>query len=190
MSNRIPCSLPSFALPAAILTAALVSASLAAPVALEAQEARAELSDPEVAHVAVTANTIDAELADFAVPRATSPDVRQFAEMMIRDHTSVNERAGELAERLGVTPEDNEISRSLQEGASDARSELEGLEGREFDRAYMEREAAYHEAVLEALDELLIPSASNEELRRLLEDVRPVIASHLEVARELRADLR
>ena len=58
-----------------------------------------------------------------------------------------------------------------------------------FDRAYIDREVAFHQTVLDALDDTLIPGATNEELRGLLQQVRPAIEAHLEHARELQSSL-
>src|SRR5437868_2991399 len=167
--------------------ASLLALSLIAPAALLAQTAAPDLSDPEVAHVAVTANAIDIDAAKFAQTRVHHADVRQFAATMIADHSAVNAKAGALAARLGVTPADNTVSRSLQEGAATAHHALESLRGDAFDRAYMDREIAYHQAVLDALDSLLIPTTENAELKQLLVDVRPAIAAHLAHAKEIRA---
>lgn len=148
-----------------------------------------KLSDPEIAHIAVTANAIDVELAKLAESRAKDPKVLRFAQTMIDDHTAVNARAAALAKKLGVTPQDNAVSQQLWEGADAARAELEPLSGSKFDRAYIAREVAYHEAVLDALDETLIPGATNGELRSLLREVRPAIAAHLKVAQSIASDL-
>jgi putative membrane protein len=161
-------------------------AAPAAATEAEAASPAGALSDPEIAHVAVTANAIDVDIARLAQERTTTPEVLAFARTMITDHTAVNERAAALAQRLGVTPVDNPTSRSLQDGADAARQQLSGLEGAAFDQAYLEREVAYHQAVLDALDETLIPQASNEELRGLLQEVRPAIAAHLGHAQALR----
>lgn len=166
-----------------------VTLSLMAPGVSGQEAASPDLSDPEVAHVAVTANAIDVRIAELAKVRTSQADVRAFAETMIRDHQAVNERAAALAGKLGVTPADNDVSRSLEEGAAAAMTELEGLSGAAFDRAFMAREVAYHQAVLDALDGLLIPTTSNDELRALLEQVRPVIAAHLEHARMLQTEV-
>lgn len=147
------------------------------------------LSDPQIAHIAVTANSIDVETARLVESRTTTPAVREFAQTMITDHTAVNEQAAALAERLGVTPQDNDVSQSLQAGAAEAKAQLEGLNGATFDRAYIDREVGYHQAVLDALDQTLIPSATNAELRGLLEQVRPAIVAHLDHARALQATL-
>jgi putative membrane protein len=174
-------------LPFGFALATAVSAAFAAPQLAVAQAP--DLSDAEIAHVAVTANAIDIELAELARSRSRASGVSSFAERMITDHTAVNEQAAALASRLGVTPQDNAVSRSLRTDAGEARSKLSSLQAAAFDRAYMEREVAYHRAVLDALDGVLIPQADNEELRALLERVRPAIAAHLEHAREIAESL-
>ena len=166
-----------------VLPAFLVLPGLAA-----AQDAP-RLTDPEIAHVAVTANAIDVEMAALAPSRARSADVLAFARTMVTDHTAVNERAAALASRLGVTPIDNPVSRSLRTGAEPASQHLTRLTGAAFDRAYMEREVHYHQAVIDALDHVLIPQADNPDLKALLEAVRPAIAAHLAHARTIAADL-
>jgi putative membrane protein len=167
------------------------AAALVYAGSLHAQDAAAapDLSDPEVAHVAVTANSIDIDFAKFAQTRTHNAGVKQFAQTMITDHTAVNEQAAALATKLGVTPADNAVSQSLQSGAKEARAKLETLHGAAFDRAYMDREVAYHQAVLDAIDKVLIPTTDNAELKALLTAVRPAIATHLEHAKQLRGQL-
>ena len=154
-----------------------------------AQGAAPDLSDPEVAHVAVTANSIDIDAAKFAQTRTQNPAVKQFAATMITDHTAVNAQAAALATKLGVTPADNAVSQSLESGAKQGHATLEPLHGAAFDRAYIDREVGYHQAVLDAIDKLLIPTTENAELRKLLVDVRPAVATHLEHAKQLKTRL-
>jgi len=158
---------------------------VAALPALGAAQAAPDLSGPEVAHVAVTANTIDIDAGKVALTHAKSADVKKFAKTMITDHTAVNKQASALAAKLKVTPKDNAVSESLVKGAEESKAKLEPLKGAEFDRAYIEREVAYHQAVLDALDQTLIPTTENAELKKLLTDVRPAIAAHLEHAKQL-----
>ncbi len=167
----------------ALLSTAALQAQNAAPAAAP------DLSDPEVAHVAVTANAVDIDMAKFAQTRTHNTAVKQFAATMITDHTAVNQQAAALATKLGVTPADNAVSQSLQSGAKEARAKLEPLHAAAFDRAYMDREVAYHQAVLDAIDKLLIPTTENAELRQLLTAVRPAVATHLEHAKQLRSQL-
>lgn len=163
--------------------------AFALPAGLHAQAATPKLSDAEVAHVAVTANSIDVDLAKLAQSRTGNHDVKQFATTMITDHSAVNAQATALAAKLGVTPQDNPVSQSLLKGAAEARATIEPLKGKAFDRAYINREVAYHEAVIDALDKLLIPSSSNAELKKLLVDVRPAFVAHLEHAKKIQRAL-
>jgi putative membrane protein len=160
-----------------------------APAALRAQASPSHLSDAEIASVVVTADNIDIDLARFAETRSKNQDVLKFAATMITDHSAVNAQATALVKKLGVTPADNPVSQSLQKGAAEARKTLEPLKGSAFDQAYIGREVAYHQAVLDALDTLLIPSASNAELKQLLVSVRPAIAAHLAHAQMLQKSL-
>jgi putative membrane protein len=147
------------------------------------------LTDPQVAHVAVTANGIDSAAAKFALTRTTNDQVKSFAQTMITDHSAVDAQAVALVTRLHVTPADNAVSRSLKSGAAQAHARLVPLHGAAFDKAYMDREVAYHQAVLDAIDHTLIPASQNADLKKLLTDVRPAIAAHLAHARELRQSL-
>jgi putative membrane protein len=156
-----------------------------APVAARAQSPAPDLSDPEVAHVVVTADNIDIAAGKVALSRTHDSEVKNFASMMVRDHTGVNEKAAALAKKLGVTPKDNAVSQSLEAGAKDAKAKLDPLKGADFDRAYIEREIAYHQAVLDALDQTLIPTTENAELKALLTQVRPAIEAHLAYAKKI-----
>lgn len=167
-----------------------LSLILAAPAAAQENQVKTDLSDPEVAHVAVTANTIDIEMARLVQLRLTRNDVKRFAQTMITDHTAVNEKAAALAQKLGVTPADNAVSKGLQQDAAMARKELENTEGAALDRAYIDREVAYHLAVLQAIDQVLVPTTENAELKQLLTEVRPAIAAHLDHAKKLQQTIQ
>lgn len=160
----------------------------AAAPAAEAPKAPG-LTDPGIAHVAVTANSIDSTLAELAKTKARSSAVKEFAQTMITDHGAVNQQAVKLAKRLKVTPQANDVSRQLQQGADEARAGLEAKSGAAFDRAYIEREVQYHQAVLDALDQTLIPGAQNAELKALLQGARPAFVAHLERAKQIQGTL-
>jgi putative membrane protein len=160
----------------------------AAPAPAPAPAAPA-INDAQIAHIAVTANAIDSAAGEVAKKKATAKSVKDFAQTMISDHMGVNKQAVALATKLGVTPEDNDVSRQLKSGADESAATLSGLTGAAFDKAYIEREVAYHQAVVDALDKTLIPSAQNAELKGLLEKVRPAVAAHLERAKDIQASL-
>lgn len=146
-------------------------------------------SDPQIAHIVVTANQIDIDAGKLAKSKSKNKEVKDFAQQMITDHTAVNKQAVALAKKLGVKPEDNDTSKSLQQGAQENLANLKKLKGRAFDKAYVDHEVAYHEQVLGAIDKVLIPSAQNAELKGLIEKVRPAIQAHLDHAKHVQSDL-
>jgi len=145
------------------------------------------LSDANIAAIVVTANDADILYAEMALAKSQDSDVRDFATMVKKDHESVNEAATALLQRLGVTPEMNTLAFDLRDDAETKRLTLRDFEGFSFDSAYSVNEVSYHETVLSALDNALIPSARNAEFKALLVQVRPAIAAHLEHARRLAA---
>ena len=170
-------------------TAADTTAAAAAPAVDTVKPAPAAPNDAQIAHVAVTANSIDSPAGVMAKQKGSAKAVKDFAQAMINDHGAVNKQAVALATKLNVTPEDNDISRQLKSGADQSQANLQGLTGAAFDSAYIAHEVEYHQAVLDALDKTLVPGAQNAELKGLLEKARPNFAAHLERAKSVQASL-
>jgi putative membrane protein len=154
-----------------------------------AAPATAGVTDAQIAHIVVTANAIDSSFGVLARQKGSSQAVKDFAQTMITDHGNVNRQAVDLAQRLNVTPEANATSTQLQQAADSARTAMEGLSGAAFDSAYIAREVAYHQAVLDALDNTLIPGAQNADLKKLLQDTRPAFVAHLDRAKQVQGSL-
>jgi putative membrane protein len=163
----------------------VLAGSLLLPTAALAQG----INDAQIAKIVVTANQVDVDAGKLAASKATNPEVKKFAQTMVTDHTGVNKQAVDLATKLGVKPEDNDTSKALKKGAADNTASLKKLKGAQFDKAYVDHEVAYHQQVLDAIDKVLVPSAQNAELKGLIEKVRPAIATHLDHAKHLQADL-
>jgi putative membrane protein len=150
----------------------LVSAAVAAMTLLGGlilAHAADKPTDPQIAHIAYTAGVIDIEAAKQAIEKSKDEKIVEFAKSMLQDHQAVNDQALALVKKLNVTPEDNDTSRALTKAAEEERAKLAKLDGKAFDKAYIENEVAYHHQVNAALKDLLIPSASNAELKGLLE---------------------
>lgn len=131
-------------------------------------QAQQGLNDLEVAHSAYTANLIDIEYAKLALSKTKNKEVREFAELMIRDHAAVNEGAGKLLKKLGAEAKPNAFSKALQDGADKKLAELKALDGVAFDKAYAANELAYHQTVNKIVGEIWIPNIQNAEVKALL----------------------
>jgi putative membrane protein len=146
-------------------------------------------NDAQIAAIVVTANQVDIDAGKLAQSKSANKEVKEFAQRMITDHTGVNKAATELVTRLEVKPEANATSKSLKASGDETLKRLNALKGAEFDKAYVDNEVTYHQAVLDAIDKTLIPNAKNEELKALLVKVRPAFVAHLDHAKHLQTAL-
>jgi putative membrane protein len=146
------------------------------------------VTDAQIASIVVVANQVDIDAGRLAKERATG-EVRAFAQLMIEDHTAVNNSATNLVARLNVTPQDNPTSQSLKADGDRNIATLKTLEGAAFHKAYIDHEVVYHQQVIDALDKILIPGATNEELKALLVSVRPAFVAHLGHAETLQSSM-
>lgn len=169
------------------VTAFLAALAISCPVAM-AQGAKP--NDAQIAHIAYTAGDIDIRTAQLALQKSTNKDVRAFADDMVRDHTAVNNQALALVKKLNVTPQDNPTSQALVKQADAKRTDLAKLSGAAFDKAYVDNEVAYHQTVNDAMRKTLIPSASNAELKNLLETGLKIFEGHQQHAEMIDKSLK
>jgi putative membrane protein len=165
--------------------AAATDSTAAAPPA-----AAGTVTDAQIAAIVLAANTVDSTGGVIAQQKGTNPAVKQFGQTMVTDHGGVNKQAVALAGRLNLTPEENPTSTQLKQGGQQSAAQLSGLSGAAFDRAYIDHEVEYHQTVLDALDQTLIPNAQNAELKALLQQTRPAVAAHLDMAKNLQTQLQ
>ena len=172
-----------------IVIGALSGAFLLATAAGAAEQA-AKPTDPQIAHIAYTADQLDIEAGKQALDKSKNKDVRAFAQRMVGDHTMVNNEALTLVKKLKVTPEDNPTSQSLTKQADATRDKLASLNGAAFDKAYVDNEVAFHKTVNTALSDTLIPNAQNAELKALLQKGLTLFQAHQKHAEQLTSQLQ
>ena len=169
----------------------LIAAGFAWALASTATMAEdAKPNDAQIAHIAYTAGQIDIKAAQLALQKSKNKEVRDFAENMVRDHTAVNDQALALVKKLSVTPQDNDTSKALVKQADAKQAELAKLDGAAFDKAYADNEVAYHKTVNNALETVLIPDASNAELKDLLTTGLKIFQGHEQHAEQLAQSLK
>jgi putative membrane protein len=162
---------------------ALVTASAVLPhAALRAQAEGPD--DPTIVAIFDAANTADMETGALAEQQGASREVRDFGAMLVRDHRAVRQQGRDLAAKLGVTPTPPKDDQSARDHTA-AMARLRGLKGVEFDRAFLQHEAAFHQAVINAVQSTLLPAIDNPELKALVEKVAPAFQAHMQMAKEL-----
>jgi putative membrane protein len=172
------------------MTRTILFITAAAAVATAAPVQAAGPTDPQIAHIAYTAGSLDIAAAKQALKMSHNKMVRDFAQEMVRDHQAVNQKALALVKKLHVTPEANATSTGLTKAADAERAKLGKLKGAAFDREYVNNEVAYHKTVNGALASTLIPSANNAELKSLLKTGLSLFKEHQAHAEQVAAKLK
>jgi putative membrane protein len=165
--------------------------ALAANVAFASPFASAQTAptDPQIVGIVIGANQIDIDQAKLALSKTHNPQVRDFAQQMITDHTAVLKSVHDLGVKLHVTPADSDTGTALKKQADDTAAHLKTLSGADFDKAYINNEVAYHKAVIQEVSTVLIPDAHNAELKSALQGAAPLFQGHLEHAEHLQASM-
>ncbi|MDQ3186441.1 MAG: DUF4142 domain-containing protein [Pseudomonadota bacterium] len=148
-----------------------------------------EIHDAHIADVVVTASTIAIEAAKLAQSRSSNEEIKSYAQRMVGDHTEVSQSAIELVTRLKVTLQDNPISQSLKAGGETDFARLQALGGAEFDKAYIDHKIVLYQNMLDTIDNQLMRSASNHELKVLLFNLFSPFSLHLDDAQKIQESL-
>lgn len=166
------------------LLSLLVAFSLSACTATTTMD-NTRMSDAEVAGLVRTANDGEIQHGEIARTRAQNSAVRDFASMMVTDHTRSNEQLQQLLADRGMSTADAPQTVQLRQSAAATAAALDRYSGADFDRAYMRSQVELHQWLLTTLDGTLIPSARDRQLRAQLQAMRGAVAAHLNRAQQI-----
>ena len=168
----------------------LLLATATVPVAPRTARAQAPaLDDPTIVAIFDAANSWDIETSQLALKKSRSAEVRRFATMMVNDHRAVRQLGRDLAHKLGVTPTPPGKDFGLARDHASIMKTLHSAKGSAFDRAYIDHEVSYHQAVIDAVSTQLLPATKNAELRALEEKVAPNFQAHLAAGKAVQQTL-
>ena len=142
------------------------------------------LDDPTIVAIFDAANTSDIETGDLGAKKGSTKEIRDFGAMLARDHKVVRQQGRDLAKKLGVTPTPPKDDDSMKSHAA-IMKRLNSLSGAEFDKAFLQNEVGYHDAVIGAVTKTLLPAIQNAELKDLVTKVAPAFVAHRDAAKNL-----
>jgi putative membrane protein len=147
------------------------------------------MTDGEIVAVTSAANNGEIEMAQLATKSATNADVKNFAAMMVTQHRDMETKGKTLAAKAKITPAENDASKSLKSDVDSSLATMKGQKGKDFDKAYIDAQVKAHRDVLNMIDNKLLPSAQNGDLKTMLTDARTHVATHLAKAEEIQQKL-
>ena len=139
--------------------------------------------DSKFAAKAAAGNMAEAALGRLGVERASSPDVKRFAQRMIDDHTQALDELRNLASQKSLALPD-----AAGKAQQTAESKLSRLSGPAFDREFMEVMIKNHN---DALDLFQNEAAHGDdtEMKQWAAKTVDAIKEHLRMAREIGASV-
>jgi len=150
----------------------------------------AVMADANVAAVAHAVNMDEIQTSQVALQRSQNAQVRQFAQMMVTEHTAADQQMMQMLEAKNVAPQPNAAAHAAMQATRATVANLSQRSGMDFDRAYIMHQVQAHRWTLTSLDQTLIPSTRDPELKEFLTTrVRPAVATHLEAAQRISASM-
>lgn len=132
--------------------------------------------DQQFANQAAEAGLAEVQLGQLAVQRASSSEVKEYAQEMVQDHTQANNELQQLAAQKGIT-----LPQSLNQQHQTARTNLSNLSGEAFDRAYMDLMKQDHAKVV-SLFQQQANQGQDPELRNWAAKTLPALQEHAQTA--------
>jgi putative membrane protein len=187
-TNGEPTSTPPSAPPPQSLNEGTAGNAIAMPKASDGSAA-SHLSEAQIAMVTDLANSSEIEQAKLAQSKAKSASVKKFAAMMVKHHGEAKAEQAKLFKQLSLTPTQSEKATALQQDAEKTLTSLRAAGGSSFDARYIDSQVEAHQKVLDALDNELLPAATDQKLIDGLNKMKATVKSHLQEAKTIQAEL-
>jgi putative membrane protein len=125
------------------------------------------------------AGIAEVDAGKLAQSRATSAPVKEFAAMMVTDHSQANEKLKAIAmnKKVMLPTAPNAEHQAMKK-------KLEGTAGAAFDKAYIEGQVADHTKVV-ALLQAEIDSGKDADAKAWASEALPTVKAHLAQAKKL-----
>jgi putative membrane protein len=124
-------------------------------------------------------STSEVVAGKLAAQKATNPQVKQYAQRMVKEHTMMNEMMMQLAQKKNMV-----IPAKPDEQHTQAVAMLSNMSGKEFDIAYMSQQVTDHSKST-AMFDMKTRTATDPELRSFVTQHAPIMRQHLEEAQRI-----
>jgi putative membrane protein len=124
------------------------------------------------------------QLGNIAEKKAHNKEIKDFANMMISDHSKINDELKSLAQKNNINLPD-----SPGKDKQDKINDLEKLSGRKFEKQYVDMMAEDHENDIAKFKEES-QSAVSPEVRQWAAETLPTLQKHLDKIKEIQKKYR
>lgn len=129
---------------------------------------------------ALIGNMTEIRLGQLAQQKASSPQVKQFAQQMVDGHTKANEQVQKVAQQKGI-----QAPTSLDRANKRKEERLSKLSGAAFDKAYMDMIVQAHREDVDRFEKAS-KNSKDTDVRNLATTLLPDLQHHLQMATDTR----
>ena len=144
-------------------------------------------TDAQILAFAETANAGEVQEGELAQHKATNPAVKNFAKLMVNDHTKMLKDARALSSKLSITPDSSKDD--VKDLAKDSQDQVKDLTnkkaGKDWDEDYMGKQVDDHQKVLDKLNDAA-QSAKSPDLKNALNESIAKVQGHLTQAKAIK----
>jgi putative membrane protein len=151
---------------------------------MSANSGKIGAEDKQFMKTAMEGDMAEIQLAQLAQQKASSDQVKQFAQRMITDHTRMDAQMKPMAQQFGV-----EAPTQLDAKHKAVEAKLQALSGDQFDQEYIKAMVADHSED----DQAFIreeAAASSPDLKSAVTQAEPTIAEHLRMAQQIQKSMK
>ncbi|MGA8597574.1 MAG: DUF4142 domain-containing protein [Bryobacteraceae bacterium] len=139
----------------------------------------AKVDDKKFIKEAAMGGIAEVELGKIAEQKASSDQVKQFAQKMVTDHTKVNDQLKQIASQANVTIPD-QLGKKFQSRIE----KLNKLSGADFDKAYIKDQLKDHKEDVSAFQSES-QNGTIPTVQQFASQTLPTLEQHLELAKNL-----
>jgi putative membrane protein len=137
-------------------------------------------SDRKFMMTAAAGGMAEVEIARLAVDKASSDDVKKYAQQMIDDHTKANEELMQIASQKGVTLPTGPDAKHMA-----LMAKMRGLSGADFDRMYVKEAGVSDHSKMEKLFMQESGGGKDADVKAFASKTLPTVQMHLKMARDM-----
>jgi putative membrane protein len=175
-TNPVPTMKTSFA---NMCVAMAATFGLAVAASAAGQEALVNGGDEKFIKTAAANGLTELMLAELAVQKASKAEVKELAQMLVTDHTAMNDSLKALAESKKVM-----LSAIIEPSGAAAFQRLEKFFGEAFDDAFLNRMKDSHEKSVTAFKDAS-EEAKDADVKVFVEKNLPTLQAHLDKVKKL-----
>ncbi len=143
----------------------------------------AKLTDANIIAMEEGGDSAEVQLATYAHDHASSSAVKNYATMLINDHSKSLKQTESVASALSITPQAPPSDTTSQETAHTL-AHLQSLSGAAMDTAFVNHEVADHKSDIQDAHKM-VDAAQQPRVKSLVQGTLPVLQKHLDRAEAL-----